>query len=240
MRFLLLFFGSAFFVSTSYGQTMLGMEAMPALAFTKWTASTPKAYEGVYHFGESEAESDFALVISGGIVTAQIRSGEWENKPERWRKVYQTLTNVRITGNKFYSKETAGDFVLFDSDGKKTFGLRIGKPWSGSVIKGQLEVGARTGPLADYYDGSYTQASYQLLKPADLIKYNKEQLTLMRNEVFARYGYAFSRNKQMRRYFAKKEWYQVEKVSLNLVLTPIEKKNLLTIQAAEAQLGLAK
>jgi hypothetical protein len=61
----------------------------------------PKVYEGVYHFGESEAESDFVLVVSEGTVTAQIRSGEWQTKPERWRKVFQTLINVRIVGNMF-------------------------------------------------------------------------------------------------------------------------------------------
>ncbi len=48
----------------------------------------------------------------------------------------QTLINVRIVGNKFYSKETEGDFVTFISEGKKNYGLRIGKPWSGSVEKG--------------------------------------------------------------------------------------------------------
>ena len=213
---------------------------MPASAFTKWVAETPKAYEGVYHFGESEAESDFALVVSDGIVAAQIRSGEWENKPERWSKVFQTLTNIRIVGNKFYSKETEGDFVTFISEGKKTYGLRVGKPWSSSVGKGQREVGERTGPLANYYYGDYPQASYKVLKPAALAGYTKEQLTLVRNEVFARYGYPFSKNDKLRRYFTKKEWYQVEKVSLDLTLTPIEKKNLLTIQAAEAQAALPK
>jgi hypothetical protein len=215
------------------------MEAIPAPAFTKWIASTSKAYKGVYHFGESETESDFALVVSGGIITAQIRSSEWATKPEKWQKVYQSLTNVRIVGNKFYSKETEGDSALFTSDGKKTYGLRIGKPYSGSMTKGQFEVGAKTGLLSTYYEGTYPQASYRVLKPTDLSKYTKEQLALMRNVVFARYGYAFSHNEQMRRYFTKKEWHQVEKVSLDLVLTPIE-KNLLTIQAAEAQAGLAK
>ena len=43
------------------------------------------------------------------------------------------------------------------------------------------------------------------LQLADLIKYNKEQLKVMRNEVFARYVYAFLRNERMRRYFTKKE-----------------------------------
>lgn len=62
----------------------------------------------------------------------------------------------------------------------------------------------------------------------------------MRNEVFASYGYTFSKNEKLRLYFTKKEWHQAEKVFLDLVLTPIEKKNLLTIQAAEAQAALAE
>lgn len=240
MRFLLAFFSLYLFALASYGQTVFGTEIIPASAFTKWVAATPKAYEGVYHFGESEAESDFALVVSDGVITAQIRSGEWETKPQRWRKVYQTLTNVRIVGSKFYSKEMEGNFVIFSSEGKKTYGLRVGKPGSGSVDKEQLEVGARTGSLADYYDGDYPQASYKMLKTAELSKYNKEQLLLMRNEVYARYGYTFLKNEKLRLYFTKKEWYQAEQVALDLVLTPIEKKNLLTIQTAEAQVALPK
>ena len=219
---------------------MFGMDPMPASAFTKWIVATPGAYEGVYHFGESEVESDFALAVSAGIMTAQIRSGEWKIKPERWHKVYQTLTNVRIIGNKFYSKEIEGDFVTFISEGKKTHVLRIGKSRSTSVNKGQLEVGARTGPLASYYDGSYPQASYRVLKATEFVRYNKEQLALMRNEIYARYGHTFSKDEKLLLYFTKKEWYQAEKVSPGLVLTPIEKKNLLTIQAAEVQVALPK
>ncbi|WP_151089242.1 YARHG domain-containing protein [Hymenobacter baengnokdamensis] len=227
-------------VLTSYSQTIFVTDAIPASIFTKWTAATSNTYEGVYHFGVSEAESDFALVVSDGIMTAQIRSGEWTTKPERWQTEYQTLTSVRIIGNKFYSKETEGDFVTFLNEGKKVYGLRVRKPWSVSLEKGQLEVGARIEPLTDYYAGKYPQASYQVLKPAELTQYSKAQLALMRNEVFARYGYAFSKNEKLRLYFRKQEWYQAEKVSLDLILTPIEKKNLLTIQAAEAQAALPK
>jgi hypothetical protein len=81
------------------------METVSASAITKWATAMPKVYECVYHFGESEAELDFVLVVSEGTVTAQIRSGEWQTQPERWRKVFQTLTTVRIVGNKFYSKK---------------------------------------------------------------------------------------------------------------------------------------
>ena len=88
MRFSLAFLSLYLFALASYGQTVFGTKIILISAFTKWVAATPKAYEGVYHFGESEAESDFALVVSEGVITTQIRSSEWETKPERWRKVY--------------------------------------------------------------------------------------------------------------------------------------------------------
>ena len=87
----------------------------------------------------------------------------------------------------------------------------------------------RKGSFAGYYEGSYPHASYKILKPADFIGYTKDQLTQMRNEVFVRYGYTLSKNEKLQLHSTKKEWYQAEKVSLDLVLTPIEKKNLLTI-----------
>lgn len=96
------------------------------------------------------------------------------------------------------------------------------------------------GPLTNYYNGKYPQASYKVLGSAELIPYSEEQLALMRNEVFARYGYTFSKNEKLRLYFTKKEWYQAEKISLDLVLTPIGKRNLVTLQAAEAQAVLPK
>jgi hypothetical protein len=52
------------------------METISASAITKRATAMPKVHEGVYHFGESEAESDFVLVVSEGTVSAQIRSGE--------------------------------------------------------------------------------------------------------------------------------------------------------------------
>jgi hypothetical protein len=130
MRILLLCSSLSLSTLAAYGQTVFSMEtvSVSASTITKWAAAMPKVYEGVYHFGESEAELDFVLVVSGGIVAAQIRSGEWQKKPERWHEVFQTLTNVRIVGNKFYSEETEGDFVTFISEGKKNYGLR-GTQW---------------------------------------------------------------------------------------------------------------
>jgi hypothetical protein len=44
------------------------------------------------------------------------------------------------------------------------------------VEKGQIEVGARTGSLAEYYKGCCLQASYEVLRTTALTEYNKEQL----------------------------------------------------------------
>jgi hypothetical protein len=54
----------------AYGQTVFGMETISASAITKWAVAMPKVYQGIYHFGESEAESDFVLVVSEGTVSA--------------------------------------------------------------------------------------------------------------------------------------------------------------------------
>jgi hypothetical protein len=102
----------------SYAQTVFDTAPISASAITEWATATPKAYEGVYHFGESEAESDFVLVVSDRIITAQIRSGEWQTEPDGWHKVFRTLTNVRVVSNKFYSREMEGDFVTFINEGK--------------------------------------------------------------------------------------------------------------------------
>lgn len=240
MRSYLLFLGLYISSLASYSQAVFGTEIIPTSALSKWTVDTPKSYAGIYHFGDSESESDFALIVNEGIVTAQICSGEWTKNPERWKKVYQTLTKVRIVGTKFYSEETEGEFVTFLAEGKKVYGLKIKKPWSLSLDKGQQEIGARTGSLADYYPGKYPQASYRVLKTAELTPYSGEQLALMRNEIFARYGYAFLKNEKLRLYFKKQEWYHAEQVKLDLVLTPVEKRNLVTIQAAEAHTALPK
>jgi hypothetical protein len=57
-------------------------------------------------------------VVSNGIITTQIRSGEWQTEPDGWNKVFRTLTNVRVVSNKFYSREMEGDFMTFINEGK--------------------------------------------------------------------------------------------------------------------------
>lgn len=220
------------------GQTFIGMEEIPAKDIKAWAPASPKDFQGVYHFGESEAESQLVLVVTEGIITAQIKSGNWVRVKgkDAWKSDYRTLSNVKITGNKFSSAEVAGEFVSAIEEGQKEYGLKVRNPWSGSVEKGGAEIGVKTGSVKEYYSGVYPQASYQLLQATKLAAYSKAQLTIMRNEIFARYGYIFSTSSGMLPYFKKQDWYQPLATDVSGSLTEIEKMNIALLKVLEAKM----
>ncbi len=221
----------------AFSQTVIGMEEISAKDIKPWIASSPKEFEGVYHFGESEAESDLVLVVSNGIITAQIRSGEWirVKSVDKWKWHYKTLSNIKINGNKFFSTEVYGEFVGVIED-KKEYGLKVRNPWSGSVDKGMSEIGVKLIGVEEYYNGLYPQASYQLLQADKLAGFNKTQLAIMRNEIFARYGFIFSNSSGMLPYFKKQKWYEPAVTDASRSLTEIEKKNIILLKTLEAKM----
>jgi len=222
----------------AFSQTVVGMEIISAKNIKAWASASPKAFQGVYHFGESEAESDLTLVVTKGIISAQIKSGEWTRVKgiDRWKPDYKTLSNVKIVGNKFFSIEVSGEFVSIVENGKKEYGLKVRNPWSVTVERGFSEIGIVAGGVTDYYNGMYPQASYQLLQPDDLATYNKTQLSLMRNEIFARYGYVFSNSSGMLTYFKKQKWYEPSAMNVSRWLTGVEKKNIALLRVLESKM----
>lgn len=80
--------------------------------------------------------------------------------------------------------------------------------------------------------GQYPQASQRLLKESDVENLMKDELAFMRNEIFARHGYCFSR-KEMRQKFEKADWYIPNTVDIKGYLTEIEKKNIALIKRYE-------
>lgn len=81
-------------------------------------------------------------------------------------------------------------------------------------------------------DGEFTQASMKLLDSVDLAKLSTKQLRIMRNEIFARYGYIFN-SQDLREYFSPQKWYMPKNESVDLYLTEIEKKNIELIKRFE-------
>ena len=80
--------------------------------------------------------------------------------------------------------------------------------------------------------GRFPQASERFLTASDLQYLSKEELKIMRNEIFARHGYIFQ-TQVMKTYFQNQSWYSPQHSNVNSLLTNIEQKNIALIQSYE-------
>jgi hypothetical protein len=125
-----------------YGQR-IGVLYIDTAKVFPWLAEASSEYAGVYHFGESEAESEFTLEEKAGKMYAKIGSGEFSADAEKWYWTIDSLTNIRIEGNKFYSSSTDGEFVFYDDEEGRKKGLKVYKPWSRIPLEGEYEIGIK-------------------------------------------------------------------------------------------------
>lgn len=211
----------------------MGFDDIDGRNLKPWLVKDKKAYKMAYHFGDSEAESNLLLLVDAGKCYAQISWGEWTDNGAKWLKRFEPLSNVRIEGNRFFSSKTNGEFVLYIDKGDTTRCLKVYQPWSGVTAKGQYEVGFVAGKAELFVDGQFPQASLRQLSAAELAKMPKADLQLMRNEIYARYGYLFKAGGAMHTHFSKQDWYQGQYADVNKFLTELERSNLQLIQAAE-------
>lgn len=84
-------------------------------------------------------------------------------------------------------------------------------------------------------EGSYPQASTRLLTHDDLASMSSRELKIMRNEIFARYGYIF-KTTAMKNHFSSQSWYQPQSYDVLHLLTPVERKNIKLIQQYESMI----
>lgn len=80
--------------------------------------------------------------------------------------------------------------------------------------------------------GMYPQASERFLSRSEIANLNKDQLKIMRNEIFARHGYIF-KTPDMKSYFAQQSWYHGQFHNVNSMLSGIEKQNIELIRKYE-------
>jgi|GEM_PF-2433155 len=80
----------------------------------------------------------------------------------------------------------------------------------------------------------YPEASQRLLSANELYPLSKIELKLMRNEIYARYGYIFQ-SEDLRNYFSQQPWYTPRSRNVEQFFTPIEQNNVLLIKNVEAQ-----
>ena len=199
-----------------------------------WVPKSEMEYQGSYHFGESEMESDLILFFTGGFKIGQIENGFWE-KDTRKRN-FINLTNIKIdkTG-KFTSDQHTGQFVNYRAENGSLYkSLKIDNPWSGWVEESKFEIGTKSQLiLKDSYYGKYIESSYKKLAPSELHAMHPDELQIMRNEIYARYGYIFIKKGKMDVYFRNQDWYRPEYKNVNTFLSDLERYNIDLIKSIE-------
>ena len=81
--------------------------------------------------------------------------------------------------------------------------------------------------------GNYPEGSQRLLKEEELESLDYENLSIMRNEIYARNGFKFPKDKKAALYFESKGWYKSKPEVKDVQLTGIEKYNVTLIENIE-------
>ncbi len=211
----------------------IGFDEIDNSKVTPWIPKLTIEYQYVYHFGYSEMESDLILLFGIDMYYAQIKYTTWSDDGKSWVWQYENLTNVSIEGNKFSSDKTNGEFVIYDNGQTKIKGIKVFNSWSGLTEEGEYEIGIKSYSVANYFSGKYAQASLRKLSPDELRKMSNSDLKIMRNEIFARYGYIFKKGGKMDLYFKQQDWYSGQHENVVKFLTDLEKENIKLIQQVE-------
>jgi hypothetical protein len=217
-----------------FSQVIEDME-LDEKAISNWIVHNKNAYEGLYFFGISEAESQVFVAIEDSIICVQVLNYTWtaiDNERSDWRPQYTNYHNVKITGNKFFSTETNGEFVIYSKANEKIYGLKLLDPPNGQP--GQYEVGTQGNKdKLEYMNGKYSFTKFDIVSQEELNKLSLQELKIMRNEIYARYGYLFTSKGEMDLYFRKQDWYVSLNDNVDNYLTEIEKENIKRIKLAE-------
>ena len=139
--------------SNLFGQIWTAEENVDKSNLSPWIVNHVDEYEGTYSYGESEAESELTISIAGDLITAQLENGEWNIKNEEvigWNSNYTNYTNVRIEGNKFYSDETNGEFVIYVHNNRSIKCLKMENPPVQMSSDGDYELGLFSDNLEEH------------------------------------------------------------------------------------------
>ena len=80
----------------------------------------------------------------------------------------------------------------------------------------------------------YPFTSLRKLQEPELTNYNKEELKMMRNEIFAFHGYKF-KSEDLKKYFSEQKWYKPIENNEKIGLNSIEKYNVALIRKIEKE-----
>ncbi|MEN4982735.1 YARHG domain-containing protein [Acinetobacter modestus] len=144
-------------------------------------------------------------------------------------KIKQTDSNYTLTLNEIGQGVDVGRFVL----NYKANTSPIEAQWSSATQTVKPKFFSLNAQQCKYAkeQGEFPDASVRLLKDADL-QVPLGQLQYMRNEIYARHGYAFQ-NKKWAITFSQYDWYMPCYLNVDARLTQIEKENVKRIKMVE-------
>ena len=93
----------------------------------------------------------------------------------------------------------------------------------------------RVSLIRNGLDGKYTDVSNYFFNEDDLESISSDELKIMRNEIFARYGYIFKEGGEMNNYFKNEKWYKPKLNNVDSKLTQLEKYNIQLIRKYETE-----
>lgn len=220
------------FISTQAFGQYIASEQIDETHLTPWNPKTTLEFQGVYHFGDSEWESDFVLFFGGDKFYGQLRSSAFSEDGKTWIWKYENINDININGNAFVSDKIHGKFVVYVNESKSN-GLQIYNPWSAGLEPGAYEVGLRQNLPDVYFSGKFPKASMWLLSEDDVRASSKGDLRIMRNEIYARYGLIFKAGGEMNKYFRAQKWYKGQHQNVDNFLTELERANIRLILGLE-------
>ena len=195
--------------------------------FKKMNVKNISEYAGEYHFGESEAESTVKIIVTPAKkVYIQEYSHEYDEKRNIWNTIVDNYKNVEINGNIIKADNLNAEFLTFTKENI-----------NGIIIKSKeknetfYDFGYFMGKLD--FEGKYPEMSTREIRKEELMKKSKEELKIMRNEVYARYGMIFQKNGDMDKYFSKQDWYSKQTENTEKFLTQLEKDNIKLVLEVE-------
>jgi YARHG domain len=181
-------------------------------------------------FGKNKINIAIAEVDKGKALGYTVCAGNF-------RPITGTVNNANDSIYLFDMKEPGTDqydghfeFVIH------TKGNRMTGSWSpfkkGAASAKKFEV-FKTEYTYSTENGIYPDASTRLLSEEDVNNLMKEDLEVMRNEIYARHGYSF-KDKAMRAYFDTTSWYVPMGIDIRDNLTDIEVQNIDLIYTFES------
>ncbi len=226
-KFLLLVIFSIFIISNQVfsKEILLGEESIDSKYVKSDYKVSKSKYSGTYHFGYSEGEYYYRVITSGRKVFLQKVYHDLVivNDKDMWKRIVVNVKGSYFSKNFLYANGFKAKFVKY-YEKKKTFnGLLLMKA-DGKKI--ELEIGTKVRSLKKEFPGKYPEGSYKKLTRSMLASKSKLELQIMRNEIYARYGYIFKKGGKMEKYFKSQKWYYPQHKNIDSFLSPLEKKNI--------------